>query len=96
MANTLNLFCQWAVGFIDWLDVREHVIQDRCANGNHPIDKYYWYVHLSNRVRFKSPLDQGFEGCHIKNLITRSSFDLDRSHLTRLRIDIQKKNSFPA
>ncbi len=84
------------VGFIDWLDVREHFLQFRCANGIHPAGKYHGNAHLSNRVRFKSPFDQGIEGCHIKNLITRSSFDLDRCHLACLRIDIQGENSFRA
>jgi len=75
MRASAGAFTKFA--YVDWLDVREHFLQFRCANGIHPAGKYHGYAHLSNRVRFKSPFDQGIEGCHIKNLITRSSFDLD-------------------
>jgi hypothetical protein len=73
--------------------IREPLLDYRGANGIPGEEKCHRYMHLSNRVRFKSPIDQRFESCDIKKLITRSFFDLDRCHLACLRIDVQKENS---
>ena len=80
MASTLNLFRNGAVGFIDWLDGREHVIQD-VVRMDSPIDKYYGHATLVIAVPFKSPLDQGSRAAH-QELDNRSFSHLIDAHLT--------------